>query len=175
MLLPAVAVSCVAQAFGIHRSLAQALALQDQARFEPHPPLVRSTLLRLTASMEEVFQEALDAGRLQWAPSVQAMPATVCTPLGELALAVSRRLDALADCLQKGVLELEPAAALEDLLHRVRAAGAQGARSADFDAYLVLSRRLLLAVSRLDEVLRSCPGLLANTGAAFARLHPQAS
>jgi hypothetical protein len=157
-----------AQAFGIHRSLAQALALQDQARFEPHASVVRSTLLHLTASLQDVFQEALDVGRLQWTPSIQALTPKLRAPMDALAEGVAQRLDSLAGCFAKGALErAEP---LDGLWEKLRLAQAQDvvakARSADVDAFLILSRRLVLAVARLEDVVGTYTGLLAKRDAA---------
>jgi uncharacterized membrane protein YccC len=160
------------QAFAIHRSLAQALALQDQARFEPHAPLVRSTLLRLTSSLQDVFQEALDAGRLQWTPAVQALPPSVRACTAALAQAISARLFGLADCFEKGMLErTESLDGLWQALQAAHERAAQGAGrpSADVDTFLACSRRLVQAVARLEDVVRSYTGLLQETAGALVR------
>jgi multidrug resistance protein MdtO len=153
------------QAFAIHRRLAMALALQDQARFEPHPRGVRTSMLRLTAAMQGVFQELLDAGRLQWSPGLQAQAPAVHTAAAQLAEATSARLGRLADCLEKGVYSPQPP--LDDFLNRVRAALGEAASSAtpsgDVDSYLALSRRLIAATAQLEDVLRDYTGLLVTS------------
>jgi multidrug resistance protein MdtO len=163
------------QAFGIHRSLAQALALQDQARFEPLAPLVRGTLLHLTASLQDVFQQALDTGRLEWSAQVEALPPAVRASITALDVAVAMQLDALADSLEHGVLEATSSP--KDVLAAVRTASAvqaPGSQGADVEAYLVVSGRLLEAVRGLADILRRYTGLLAAAAHGSRLPSPQA-
>jgi uncharacterized membrane protein YccC len=157
------------QAFAIHRSLAQALALQDQARFEPVSARVRSTQLHLTSCLQDVFQEALDVGRLQWTAGMQALPHSLRAPVDALAPAVYRRLQALAECFEKG--ELEPSESLDASWEAVHAAqaGHVDTGTADFSAFLILSRRLVTAVARLEDAVRSYAALLEKSGTASPR------
>jgi multidrug resistance protein MdtO len=160
------------QAFAIHRSVAQALTLQDQARFEPLPPGVRSTLLHLTGSVQNVFQEVLDTGRAQWTPAVQALSPAVRAPMEAFAQGVAKRLASLADCFQRGSpLRTE---SLDGLWQGIQAARSQvpapeGQATASLDAFLLLSRRLVLAVSQLEDVVGTYTGLLARPEAVAPR------
>jgi multidrug resistance protein MdtO len=149
-----------AEIFDIHRSLAAALARQDEVRFEPlgrspAAPLLRKTLFSLVRHLQDVFQALLAGARTREALDLGRAGPALGGAVVALESAIASRLDLHADSLEQGRwVEAVPLAAHLDRLGAAVAAEAQGAGAADWEAFVLRARRFLSEVGALEEVLR---------------------
>jgi len=154
-----------AQIFDIHRSLAVALARQDEARFEPlgrspAAPLEREMLFSLVRHLQDVFQALLAVARARRVLDAGRLPGAAGEAVAALESAVASRLALHADCLERGVpAEMAP---LGSHLDRLAAAtgGGQGGGGPDLEAFVLRARRLVAEVTALEEVVRRYAAVL---------------